>query len=228
MKNRDITLLTKIQLVKLRVFPVVMYRCKSWPIKKAECQRIDIWCWRRPLRFHWTARKSKQSILKEINPEYSLEGLMLKMNLPYFGHLRQTANSLEKNLDAGWDWGKEKKGLTENEMIGWHHWFSGYEFEQTLGNSEGQRNLVCFSSWVHRVRHDLATEQQQLLSYRLCMILYFLVWAFQFFKKLRISYLLPEILTVINFNFLIQCSLLHLCKREKGRRGKREWEIQNS
>jgi len=110
-------LLTKIHLVKLRVFPVVTYRCKSWPIKKAECQRIDIWCWRRLLRVHWTARKSNQSILKEINPEYSLEGLMLKMNLPYFGHLMQTVNSLEKTLMLGRIEGKRRSGCQKMRLL---------------------------------------------------------------------------------------------------------------
>ena len=90
LKNRDITLLTKVCLVKAMVFPVVMYRCENWTIKKAECQRIDafeLWCWRRLLRVPWTARKSNQSMLKEISPKYSLEGLMLKLKLQYFGHL---------------------------------------------------------------------------------------------------------------------------------------------
>ena len=92
LKSRDITLLTKVHLVKAMVFPVVMYGCESWTTKKAECQRIDafeLWCWRILLRVPWTARRSKQSILKEIGPEYSLEGLMLKLNLQYFGHLMQ-------------------------------------------------------------------------------------------------------------------------------------------
>ena len=91
LKSRDITLLTKVRLVKIMVFPVIMYGCESWTLKKAECQRIDafeLWCWRRLLRVPWTARRSNQSILKEINPEYSLEGLMLKLKLQYFGHLR--------------------------------------------------------------------------------------------------------------------------------------------
>ena len=98
-KSRDITLPTKVRLVKARVFPVFMYQCESRAIKKAECQRIDafeLWCWRRLLRVSWTARRSNQSILKEISPEYSLEGLMLKLKLQYFGHLNQRADSLEK------------------------------------------------------------------------------------------------------------------------------------
>ena len=101
LKNRDITLSTKVHLVKAMVFPVVRYRCESWTIKKAECQRTDafeLWCWRRLLTVPWTAKRSNQSILKEISPEYSLEGLMLKLKLQYFGHLVWRADSLEKTL----------------------------------------------------------------------------------------------------------------------------------
>ena len=104
LKSRDITLPTKVHLVKAMVFPVVMCGCESWTIKKAECQRIDafeLWCWRRLLRVSWTARRSNQSILKEISPEYSLEGLMLKLKLQYFGHLMGRADSLEKILMLG-------------------------------------------------------------------------------------------------------------------------------
>ena len=104
LKSRDITLPTKVCIVKAMVFPVVMYGCESWTIKNIEHQRIDafeLWCWRRLLRVPWTARVSNQSILKEISPEYSLEGLMLKLKLQYFGHLIQTDNSLEKSLVLG-------------------------------------------------------------------------------------------------------------------------------
>ena len=113
------------------VFPVVMYGCESWTVKKAECQRIDafeLWCWRRFLRVPWTARRSNQSILKEISPEYSLEGLMLKLKLQYFGRLMQRVDSLEKT-DAGRDWEQKEKGTTEDEMAGWHHRLDGHEFE---------------------------------------------------------------------------------------------------
>ena len=109
LKSRDITLLTKVHLVKAMVFPVVMYGCEIWIIKRAECQRTDafeLWCWRRPLRVPWTARRSSQSILKEISPEYSLEGLMLTLKLQYFGHLMQGANSLKKTLMLGKTEGK--------------------------------------------------------------------------------------------------------------------------
>ena len=103
-KSKDITLPTKVHIVKALLFPVVTYNYESWTVKKAECQRIDtfeLWCWRRLLRVSWTARRSNQLILKEINPEYSLEGLMLKLTLQYFGHLMQRALSLEKTLMLG-------------------------------------------------------------------------------------------------------------------------------
>ena len=154
LKSRDIALLTKVHVIKAMVFPVVMYGCESWTIKKAECQRIDAFelCWRRLLRVPWTARRSNQSILKEINPEYSLEGLMLKLKLQYFGHLMRRADSLEKTLMLGKDWRQKKKGTTEDEMVGWYHWFNGHEFEQ--GASERQGSLVCCSPW-HGKTSDL-------------------------------------------------------------------------
>ena len=131
-KSRDITLPTKVRLVKAMVFPVVMYACESWIVKKAECRRIDafdLWCWKRLLRVPWTSRRSNQSILKEISPGGSLEGLILKLKLQYFGHLMQRVDSLEKTLMLGRDWGQEEKGMTEDEMAGWHHRLYGREFE---------------------------------------------------------------------------------------------------
>ena len=122
-KSRDITLPTKVHLVKAMVFPVVMYGCESWTVKKAERQRIDafeLWCWRRFLRVPLTARRSNQSILKEISPGISLEGMMLKLKLQYFGHLMRRVD-FGKDSDAGRDWGQEEKGMTEDEMAGWHH-----------------------------------------------------------------------------------------------------------
>ena len=119
LKSRDISLPTKVRLVKAMVFPVVMYGCESWTVKKAERRRTDafeLW-WRRLLRVPWTARRSNQSILKEISPGCSLEGMMLKLKLQYFGHLMQRVDSLEK-ADAGRDWGQEEKGMTEDEMAG--------------------------------------------------------------------------------------------------------------
>ena len=130
-KSRDITLPTKVCLVKAIVFPVVMYGCESWTIKKAECWRIDafeLWCWRRLLRVPWTAWRSNQFIVKEISPEYSLEGLMLKLKLQYFGDLMWRTNSFEKTLMMGKIEGRREKGMTEDEMVGWHHQLDGHEF----------------------------------------------------------------------------------------------------
>ena len=163
LKSRDITLPRKVHLVKAIVFPVVMYGCESWTIKKVECQRIDafeLWWWRRFLRVPWTMRRSNECILKEISPEYSLEGLMLKLKLQYFGHLMRRADSFEKTLmlgelvidreawravvhgvaesdtterlnwtDARKDQRLEEKGMKEDEMVVWHHWLNGHEFE---------------------------------------------------------------------------------------------------
>ena len=149
-KSRDITLPNKVRLVKAMVFPVVMYGCKSWIVKKAECWRIEafeLWCWRRLLRVPWTARRSNQSILKEISPGCSLEGLMLKLKLQYFWPPDVKSWLIGKDSDAGRDFGQEEKGMTEDEVVGWHHWLEGHEFEWTLGVSDGQGGLKCCSSW---------------------------------------------------------------------------------
>ena len=141
---------TKVHPVKAMVFLVVMYGCESWTIKKAERCRIDafeLWCWRRLLRVPWTARRSNQSILKEISPEYSLEGLMLKLKLQYFGYLMWRTDSLGKDPDAGKDWRWEEKGTTEDEMVRWHHRLNGHEFEQVPGDGEGQGRLAYDSPW---------------------------------------------------------------------------------
>ena len=130
------------------VFPACMYRYESWTIKKAKHWRIDafeLWCWRRLLRVPWTARRSKQSILKEISSEYSLEGLMLKLKLQYFGHLMWRTDSLEKTV--GKDGRQEEKGMTEDEMVGWPHQLNGHEFDQALGVGDGQGSLVCCHLW---------------------------------------------------------------------------------
>ena len=148
-KSRDITLSTKVCLVKAMVFPIVMYGCESWTVKKAERWRIDafdLWCWKRLLRVPWIARRSNQSILKEINPGISLEGMMLKLKLQYFGHLMWRVDSLEKT-DSGRDWGQEEKGMTEDEMAGWHHWVDGRESEWTPGVGDGQGGLACCDPW---------------------------------------------------------------------------------
>ena len=131
LKSRDITLPTKVCPVKAMVFPVVMYGCESWTIKKAEHQRTDafeLWCWRRPLRITWTASRSNLSILKEISPEYSLKGLMLKLKPQYFGNLMWRTDSLEKTLMLGKLEGRRRK-WQEDEMVGWHHRRNAYEFE---------------------------------------------------------------------------------------------------
>ena len=148
MKKQSYYFALKVHLIKAMVFPVVMYVCESWAIKKAEHPRIDafeLWCWRGLLTVPWTARRSNKSILKEISAEYSLEGLMLK--LQYFGHLMLRANSLEKILMAGKDWRQEEKETTEDEMIGWHHRLDGHEFEQAPGVGDGRGSLACDSPW---------------------------------------------------------------------------------
>ena len=142
---------TKVRLVKAMVFPVVMYGCENWTIKKDECQRIDgfeLWCWRRLLRVPWTARRSKQSILKEISPEYSLEGLMLKLKLQYSCHLMWRTDSLEKTLMLGKIEGRRRSGW-QDEMVGWHHRLNGFKFEQAPGIGDGQESLWCAA--VHGV-----------------------------------------------------------------------------
>jgi len=152
LKSRDITLSTKVHLVKAMVFPVIIYGCESWTIKKAEHWRIDafeLWCWRRLLRVPWTARRSNQSILKEISPGCSLEGLMLKLKLQYFGYLMQRADSLEKTLMLGKIEGRRRRGRQRMR------WLDGItdsmdEFEQTLGDGKGQGSLACCSPWSHK------------------------------------------------------------------------------
>ena len=128
--------------------PVVMYGCESWTVKKAEYQidAFELWCWRRLLRVPWTARRSNQSILKEISPGCSLEGMMLKLKLQYFGHLMQSW-LIGKDSDAGRDWGQEEKGTTEDEIARWHHQLDGHEFEWTLGVGDGQGGLASCNSW---------------------------------------------------------------------------------
>ena len=132
LKSGDITLPTKVHQVKAMVFPVVKYGCERWTIKKDEWKRLDaseLWCWRRLLRVPWTARRSNQSILKEISPQYSLGGPMLKLKLQYFGHLMQITDSFEKTLMLGKIEGGKRRGQHEDEMAGWHHQLNGLELE---------------------------------------------------------------------------------------------------
>ena len=159
LKSRDITLPTKLHLVKAMVFPVVMYGCESWTIKKAECWRIDtfeLWCWRRLLRVPWTARRFNQSILKEISPRCSLEGLMLKLKLQYFGHLMKEFTHLKRP----WCWERLRaggEGVTEDEMVGWHHWLDGHGFGWTRSWWwTGRPGMLQFMR-SQRVGHDWAT-----------------------------------------------------------------------
>ena len=122
----------------------------SWTVKKAEHWRIDafeLWCWKRLLRVPWTARRSNQSILKDISPGCSLEGMILKLKLQYFGHLMRKVDWLEKDSDAGRDWGQAEKGTTEDEMAGWHHRHDGRESEWTPGVGDRQGGLACCNSW---------------------------------------------------------------------------------
>ena len=158
LKSRDITLPTKVLIVKAMVFLVVMYGCENWTIKKAQCKRTDafkLWCWRRLLRVPWTRRRSNQPVLKEINPEYSLEG-----------HAEAETPILWPPNAKSWlirkDWcGQEEKGTTENEMVGWHHRLHVYKFEQALGVGEGQGSPGGSPWGSQRVRHNWVTEQQQ-------------------------------------------------------------------
>ena len=160
LKSRNISLPTKICIVKVTVFTAVKYRCESWTIKKAKRWRIDaseLWCWRRLFRVPCTARRSNQSVLKEINPEYLLQGLTLELKLQYFGYLMQRADSLEKTLllwkIEGWRRGWQRT------MAGWHHQLDRHEFEWTLGVGDGQGGLaVLWFMGSQRVGHDWATE----------------------------------------------------------------------
>ena len=165
-KSRDISLPTKVRRVKTMVPLIVRYWCESWTVNKAEWQRIHafkLWYWRRLLRVPWTPRRSNQSVLKEISPEYSLKGLML--TLQYHGNLIDVKYWLiGKDPYSGKDWRQEEKGTIEDEMVEWHHWVDGHGFAQAPGVGDGQGGLACCSPWSYRVGHHGVTKSQTWLN----------------------------------------------------------------
>ena len=153
LNSRDIILPTKVCIFKAVVFPLVIYGCESWTVKKAEHQRIDafeLWCWRRLLRVLWTAKE-----FQPVNPKGNQSWIFIgrtdaEAEVPILRPPDARSQLIGKDLDAGKDWGQEEEGMTEDEMVGWHHWLEGYESEQTLGDSEGQGSLACCSPWGHK------------------------------------------------------------------------------
>ena len=206
LKSRDITLPTKAHLVKAMDFPVVMHGCESWTIKKVECQRIDafeLWCWRRLLRVPWTARRSSQSILKEISPGRSLEGLMLKLKRQYFGHLTRRADSFEKTLMLGGIGCRKRRGRQRMRRMASLTWWTWVWVDLVVG--DGQGGLACCGSWGHKESETTEWLNWTELvffsiafSYWFWLILAFLFFWDSNFMHVRISHCL-----LLSFKILI-------------------------
>ena len=191
LKSRDVTLPTKVRLVKAMVFPVVMYGCESWTIKKAELQRIDafeLWCWRRLLRVLWTARRSNQPILKQISPEYSLEALMLKLKAPILRPPDVKSWLIRKDPNAGSNWRWEEKGTTEDEMVGWHH----DSMDMSLNRLQ---ELVMEREAWHAAIHGVAKSQTQLSDWTElnCAFCWLVCWLTSFcFIQIAVLFVFPH------------------------------------